>query len=251
LNTGAFKDHFSGHAGSYTRYRPAYPEGLFRCLAALTEEHASAWDCATGNGQAALGLTPWYARVEATDASAQQIAEAAPHPNVRYSVASAEASGLPDASADLITVAQALHWFDFERFYAEARRVAKPHAVLAAWSYELCQVTPEVDRVMEHLYASKLESYWPPERRHVENAYRDIPFPFTEISLPAFRMQAGWTLEHFLGYIRTWSAVRAYIGKNGRDPVEEMEADLTKAWGDATTAREIVWPLNTLAGWID
>jgi hypothetical protein len=251
MDTPGFKDHFSGHAGDYTRYRPAYPEGLFRTLAALTAEHACVWDCATGNGQAALGLAPWYAWVEATDASAQQIAAAAPHPKVRYSVAPAEASGLADASADLITVAQALHWFDFERFYAEARRMAKPHAVLAAWSYELCQITPAVDRVIGHLYADMLEGYWPPERRHVEAGYRDIPFPFTGISLPAFRMQAQWTLEHYQGYIRTWSAVRAYIRKQGRDPVEEIAADLAKAWGDAATSREIVWPLNILAGWID
>ena len=245
-----FKDHFSGHASAYTRYRPGYPAELFKTLAALAPDADRVWDCATGNGQAALGFAPLFARVEATDASAEQIANAQSHPKVRYSVAPAEASGLEARSVSLVSVAQALHWFDFGRFYAEVRRVAKPDALLACWSYELCEVTPAFDKVVERLYADLGDSYWPPERKHVEAKYRDIPFPFAEVVLPAIDMRASWTLEHYLGYLRTWSAVRAYIKKNGRDPVAEIEKELTRAWGDPAREREIAWPLNILAGYV-
>jgi SAM-dependent methyltransferase len=246
-----FKDHFSGHAGQYTRYRPGYPQDLFRSLAALAPDLECAWDCATGNGQAALGLAAHFSRVEATDASAKQIAEAVAHPRMRYSVAAAEASGLPDASVSLVCVAQAMHWFDLERFYAEARRVAKPEAVLAACTYESCRVSPVVDRITGGLYADVLGAYWPPERRHVELGYKDLPFPFTEIQLPAFHMQADWTLEHYRGDLRTWSAVQAYIRKNGKDPLQAIEADLAEAWGGAAAVHSVRWPLNLRVGWID
>ena len=246
-----FKDHFSGHAGQYTRYRPNYPQDLFRSLAALAPDLDCVWDCATGNGQAALGLAAHFARVEATDASAKQIAEAVAHPRVRYSVAPAEASGLPDRSVGLVCVAQAMHWFDLERFYAEARRVAEPEAVLAACTYESCSVSPDVDRITGGLYSGVLGAYWPPERRHVELAYQDLAFPFTEIRMPAFHMQADWTLEHYLGYLRTWSAVQAYIKKNGEDPVQAIESDLEKAWHGPATTRTVRWPLNLRVGWID
>lgn len=245
-----FKDHFSGHASAYTRYRPGYPAELFKALAALAPDADCVWDCATGNGQAALGFAPHFARVEATDASAEQIANALPHPKVHYTVVPAEASGLKDRSVSLVSVAQALHWFDFERFYAEVRRAAKPDALLACWSYELCHANSGVDAVVEKLYRDLGDAYWPPERRHVEAGYRDIPFPFPQVALPAFQMRASWSLEHYLGYLRTWSAVRAYIKKNGRDPVKEMETELARAWGDPSKELQIAWPLNILAGYI-
>jgi len=248
---GAFKDHFSGHAGLYTRYRPTYPPELFKALAALAPDLELAWDCGTGNGQAALALAEHFARVEATDASAKQIDAAAAHHKVNYVVAPAEASGLADGSVSLITVAQALHWFDFERFYTEVRRVGKEQAVLVAWSYELCRITPAVDRVMDRLYRDLLDGYWPPERRHVERGYQDIPFPFTQVELPTFHMRAGWTLEHFMGYVHSWSAVQAYRRALDRDPLTEVEADMAAAWGESHMTREIVWPLNILSGWVN
>lgn len=251
MGGNTFKDHFSGHAGQYTLYRPGYPQDMFRTLAALAPDLECVWDCATGNGQAALGLAGHFSRVEATDASAKQIAEAVAHPRVHYSVASAEASGLPDASVSLVCVAQAMHWFDLERFYAEARRVAKPEAVLAACTYESCSVTPEVDRITAGLYSGALAGYWPPERRHVELGYQDLPFPFTEIQVPAFQMQADWTLAHYLGYLRTWSAVQAYIRKDGEDPVRAIEQELAEAWADPAVVRTVRWPLNMRIGWID
>jgi SAM-dependent methyltransferase len=245
---GAFKDHFSGHAGLYTRYRPSYPPALFRALAALAPDLELAWDCGTGNGQAAVALAEHFARVEATDASAKQIEAAAPHPRVHYSVAPAEASGLETGRVSLVTVAQALHWFDFVKFYAEVRRVAKEQALLAASCYELCRITPAVDEIIDAFYRQTLDGYWPPERRHVERAYRDIPFPFTQVELPLFDMRVRWSLEHYLGYMRTWSAVQAYMRKNETDPVADIEAALQTAWGDGE--QEIVWPLSLLVGWV-
>ncbi len=248
----SFKDHFSGHAADYSRYRPgAYPDGLFKALAALAPDRDCVWDCATGNGQAALGLAAHFAQVEATDASDKQIAAATAHPKIHYSVAPAEASGLPDASVALVMVAQALHWFDLPRFYAEVRRVAKPQAVLACSCYMRCTVEPRVDAVTEELYNGILgDAYWPPERKHVERAYADLPFPFTEIALPAFRMQVDWDFEHYVGYLRSWSATQAYIKKNGKDPLELVGDELLKAWGDPKTARPVLWPMTVRTGWV-
>ena len=249
---GSFKDHFSGHAADYSRYRPgAYPDAMFKALAALAPDRACVWDCATGNGQAALGLAAHFARVEATDASDKQIAAAAPHPRIRYTVAPAERSGLADASVALVTVAQALHWFDLAAFYAEVRRVAKPGAVLACCCYMRCAVDPAVDAATERLYNGILgDAYWPPERKHVERGYADLDFPFTEIALPAFRMEVRWDLEAYVGYLRSWSATQAYIKKNGRDPLELVGDELMQAWGDAAMARPVLWPMTIRAGWI-
>ena len=249
----SFKDHFSGHAADYSRYRPgAYPDALFKALAALAPDRDCVWDCATGNGQAALGLAAHFARVEATDASDKQIAAATAHPHIRYSVAPAEASGLPDTSVSLVTVAQALHWFDLPRFYAEVRRVARPQAVLACSCYMRCTVEPRVDAVTEELYNGILgDAYWPPERKHVERAYADLPFPFTEIALPAFHMQVSWDFEHYVGYLRSWSATQAYIKKNSKDPLELVGDELLKAWGDPKSERPVSWPMTVRTGWVD
>lgn len=252
MKAHTFKDHFSGHAADYSRYRPgAYPAALFKALAALAPDREWVWDCATGNGQAALGLAEEFARVDATDASAKQIAAATHHPKVHYSVSPAEASGLADRSVSLVTVAQALHWFDLPRFYAEARRVAKAEAVLACWCYMRCAVDPGVDAATERLYNGILgDAYWPPERKHVENAYRDLDFPFTRIALPAFDMTVHWDLTAYVGYLRSWSATQAYLKKNGQDPVELVGEELMGTWGDPAASRPVHWPLTILAGWI-
>lgn len=252
MAANTFKDHFSGHAADYSRYRPgAYPAGLYKALAALAPDTARAWDCATGNGQAALGLAEVFERVEATDASEKQIAAAVPNPKIRYSVAQAEASGLPDKCVALVTVAQALHWFDLPKFYAEVRRVAKPQALLACSCYMHCRVDPAVDAAMQRLYEGILgDDYWPPERKHVERGYADLPFPFPEIELPRFDMEVQWPLEGYVGYLRSWSATQNYIKKNGQDPVELVGEELLKAWGDPETVRPVRWGLTTRAGYI-
>ncbi|HEX4299339.1 MAG TPA: class I SAM-dependent methyltransferase [Gammaproteobacteria bacterium] len=252
MSENAFKDHFSGHAVDYSRYRPgAYPAGMFKALAALAPDRERVWDCATGNGQAALGLAELFERVEATDASDKQIAAAVPHPKIHYAVAPAEASGLPDRSMALVTVAQSLHWFDLPRFYAEVRRVAKPQGLLACSCYMRCTVNPGVDEVTEQLYNGILgDAYWPPERKHVERGYADLAFPFTEIELPRFQMEVQWTLEGYVGYLRSWSATQNYIKRNGKDPLELVGDELLKTWGDPGIARTVLWPMTIRTGYI-
>ncbi|MGH8166255.1 MAG: class I SAM-dependent methyltransferase, partial [Woeseiaceae bacterium] len=200
----SFKDHFSGHADSYAAYRPTYPQALMRFLADCCEERRVAWDCATGNGQTAIALTPYFERIIATDASAAQIESAKAHAAIEYRVAGAESSGLPDRFVDLITVSQALHWFDLDRFFDEAMRVLVPGGVLSAWSYELCAVKPAIDAMILELYRL-IDRFWPAERRMVEDRYRGIELPMPAIAAPDFVMTAEWSADAMLGYLRTWS----------------------------------------------
>lgn len=246
-----FKDHFSAAATDYTRYRPSYPPALFAWLAGLTAAHERAWDCGCGNGQAAIELVEHYRMVEATDPSAEQIAQAAPHERIRYGVAPAEASGLATASCDLIVVAQALHWFDFARFYTEVRRVAQPGAVLAALSYGEVRVAGAADAPVARFYRETIGPCWPPERRYVDERYATIPFPFPEIVAPAFAMEVDWTLPHLLGYFGTWSAVKAYRQRHGRDPLVPLAEELAALWGDPAEVRRIGWPLALRVGRVD
>jgi len=240
-----FPDHFSGHASDYAEYRPRYPAQLYGFLADNCVENRLAWDCATGNGQAAMSLIRHFDQVIATDASGTQIAAAKPHPDIRYAVAMAEQSGLADASVDLVTVAQALHWFNKDAFLAEATRVLKPGGILAAWSYEKCRVDSNVDPVIEQIFA-EVENYWPAERRIVENRYRDVNYSWPSIEVPQYSMSEDWHVQQALGYFRTWSASKHYQQEHGRDPVSRHEAALRNAWGDAR--RAIGWPLTIKAG---
>jgi ubiquinone/menaquinone biosynthesis C-methylase UbiE len=240
-----FHDHFSAVANRYADFRPHYPPELFNYLATLVPLDALVWDCAAGNGQATVDLAKRFQRVVATDASAEQIASATPHSGVEFRVAPAEESGLPDESAGLITVAQALHWFDLEKFYAEADRVLTPGGILAVWAYGINVVEgDEANAVVQDFYGHTLDEYWPPQRRLVESGYRTIPFPFHELEAPAFRMETRWTLDQLMGYFSTWSAVNRYIKVNGRNPVEHLTETLRPLWGNAETARQIVWPLS-------
>jgi len=244
-------DHFSAVADGYARYRPGYPPALFDWLASLPARRRLAWDCATGSGQAAGGLAAHFRRVVATDSSASQIAQAAPHPGVEYRVAPAEASGLPDAGVDLVTVAQALHWLDLPAFYAEARRALAPGGTIAAWCYNLLDVEPRVNAVIGRYYSRVVGEYWPPERRLLEAGYRTLPFPFLELEPPPFEMSAGWTLDHLLGYLGTWSATQRYRRVRGADPVALVAGDLRAAWGDPEEARRVRWPLYLRVGYGD
>jgi SAM-dependent methyltransferase len=243
-----FKDHFSGHSGDYARARPVYPESLFAYLATLPRGREAVWDCGTGTGQAAHSLAAHFRRVIATDASANQASRAAAAKGVLYAAAPAERAPLRDASMDLITVAQALHWFDFPAFFAEAARVAKPGGAFAAWCYGNCKVTPEIDRAYYRLYEDIVGSYWPPERAHVENGYASIPMPFAPIAAPAFAIEARWDMEEFIAYLETWSAVQYYRKAGRGDPVALIREELAGAWGNPGEARLIRWPLAFKAG---
>jgi len=248
----AFKDHFSGNSADYAAYRPDYPAALFSFLADQSPGHALAWDCATGSGQAALGLASHFKGVVATDASADQIAQARPHPAVSYRVAPAEASGLATASVDLVSVAQAAHWFDLPAFHAEVKRVLRPGGVLALWCYQHLQVDPALDEIIGAFYGEQLDAYWPPERRHVEAGYRDLDFPYAELASPEFAMEANWNLDQLMGYFDTWSAVKAYRRVLAKDPLPELRESLSRVWSASgvslATAKNIKWPLSLRFG---
>ncbi|HTO77516.1 MAG TPA: class I SAM-dependent methyltransferase [Thermoanaerobaculia bacterium] len=243
-----FPDHFSEVAGEYAEFRPDYPPELFAFLASAAPGRRCAWDCATGSGQAAAGLAGHFARVVATDASARQIASARPHPRVEYSVAPAEASGLPDRSVELVTVAQAVHWFDGREFWAEVSRVLVPGGVVAVWCYHLFHLDEPVDGVIRRFYGDIVGPDWPPERKIVERGYRFLDFPFDEIAVPRFQMVKHWTFGQMVGYLRTWSAVRGYLRRVGEDPVAIVAADLATAWGDPERRRPLVWDLDLRVG---
>ncbi|MEO8189266.1 MAG: class I SAM-dependent methyltransferase [Acidobacteriota bacterium] len=243
-----FPDHFSGHASDYARHRPDYPESLFDFLAAASPARRLAWDCATGSGQAAMPLAARFDHVIATDASEKQIAEGGPDPRIDYRVAPAEESSVADRSVDLITVAQALHWFDRHRFWKEAERVLVPRGVIAVWAYDLPSVSGPVDPVVRRLAREVVGPWWPAERRIVDEGYGRLEFPFEELPAPAFRMQKSWTLADLLGYLRTWSATRRYLAAQGEDAVSLVERELSAAWGDSQTPRSLTWPIDLRVG---
>lgn len=238
--TTEFKDHFSGHAADYRAFRPEYPPELFAFLASVAPTRELAWDCGTGSGQAAVGLAAHFAKVFATDASAEQVKHAEPHPRVEYAVAPAERCPLPDHVADLVTVAQALHWFDFDRFYAEVWRVCKPGGVFAATCYYAPGVNPVVDPVLRR-WEDFIRPYWTSERKWVDDGFRTIPFPFPEIPAPHFELTIETDLRGFLGYLGTWSAAKQYAKAHQADPLDRIAPEFAAGWGDPATVRTVRW----------
>lgn len=244
-----FKDHFSDASAAYRRFRPTYPRELFEWLADRAPGTGLAWDCATGNGQAAAALRSRFEHVVATDASETQIAEAAPAAGVDFRVAPAERSGLGAESVDLVTVAQALHWFDIPAFFAEARRVLKPRGVIAAWTYQLTRIRPDVDAMVRELAETTLGEYWPPERALVDEGYAGIEFPFEPIGAPRFEMSAQWDLPTLAGYLRTWSSTKRFVAARGYDPVTSVEDALGAVWpGGGSLRVRVAWPLPLRVG---
>jgi hypothetical protein len=244
----SFKDHFSGHAGAYARYRPEYPVELFAYLASLTPHHAVALDCATGSGQAAIGLAQHFDLVVASDGSVSQLQNAQPHPRVAYIGNLAEQPALQDHSVDLVVAAQAAHWFDHERFHRQSRRVLRVEGALALWTYGLAYVSPAIDTIVQRFYSDVVGPYWPPERRYVESAYRDLPFPWREVAAPAFELKLQWGLDDFIGYIGTWSAVQRYTKARGENPLAALQRELAQAWNSTQEPRSVVWPLHLRVG---
>lgn len=243
-----FKDHFSKQAAEYAKFRPRYPTAMFEYLGTIAPARRLAWDCATANGQAAVGLAEVFDRVIATDASEKQIAEAEGHKRVYYRVAPAENSQIESATVDVITVAQALHWFDLARFYLEVERVLKPNGVFAASAYRFFHITPAIDDLVNRRYYDEIIGpFWPAERALIMN-FEQLPFPFPELETPLFEMSLDWTLDHLLGYLRSWSASQRFIAANNRDPLNEIADDLRAAWGDPTQSRRVVWALTLRVG---
>lgn len=247
----SFKDHFSGHAAVYRDARPLYPEALFAWLAEHAPARALAWDAGCGNGQASVALADRFARVLATDPSGEQIAHAEVRANIDYRVEPAEQCSLADASADLVCVGQALHWFDLERFHAEVRRVLKRGGLIAEWTYADCRVAPAIDVCKDRLYVDLTGPYWPAERMLVENGYRTLAFPFKTLPAPALVMTMAWNVEQFLAYLRSWSASQRYLTVLGHDPVALIEADLRAAWGESEIVRTVRWDFSLRVGRVD
>lgn len=242
-----FKDLFSAKAGEYARFRPRYPADLYAWVAAQPRERRLAVDVGTGNGQAAVELARHFERVVGVDPSAEQLANATPAANVTYRVGGAEATGVePGSSADLLTAAQAFHWFKQEAFFAEVRRVVRPGGCLAVWCYGLTAISREVDAAVHELYEDRLGPYWEPERRLVEQGYRLERFPFEEIAAPSFEMRLDWTIEQLIGYLGTWSPLKRYREARGADALAESLPRLRAAWGEAET-RAVTWPISVRA----
>jgi len=243
-----FRDYFSSQAKDYAQHRPHYPAAMFEYLASLAPSNELAWDCGTGNGQAALALAERFRHVIATDASAAQIESAFPHKRIAYRVEPAEKTTIPSNSVDLITVGTAVHWFDFEPFYAEIRRVGKANAILAVWTYHLPIIEQEIDHWLEGFYRETLAGYWPERIRYLDQRYRTLPFPFEEIHPPAFEMSAVWSLDNLVGFLASWSAVRKLVEEKGEEALEEQVKALESIWGENTGKRNIRWPLHFRIG---
>jgi ubiquinone/menaquinone biosynthesis C-methylase UbiE len=245
--TEQFKDYFSGASKDYALYRPHYPPELFAYLASLTRHHEAAWDCATGTGQTAKNLSSLYRAVIATDASQTQIVQAKDVldslQNISFEVTQAEHTNILSGSIDLLTVSQALHWFDLDAFSVEANRVLKSGGVLAVWAYDLMTIAPAIDDVMEYLYHTVLDGYWPVERKMIENGYRDIEFSLKEIQPPPFKMQQQWNLSQLLGYLQTWSSIRKQLQTTDGELVTTEFENISTLWGSADKRRTVSWPL--------
>ena len=243
-----FHDLFSRQASVYAAARPGYPRELYERVVAVAPGRSLAWDCATGNGQAARDLATYFDRVVATDASAEQIRHAMPVANVEYRVATAENSGLAANSIELTTVGQALHWLNHDRFHAEVRRVSVPGGILAAWSYGSCHAGPELEGSLREFEDGLLGPYWNPERRWVDEGYRTIPFPFPEIPMPTLELRVTWSLSQLGEYLSSWSAVARYRRERGVDPVAPFLERIVKLWGPPGHTRTVVWPLGLRVG---
>lgn len=244
----SFKDHFSTQSAIYRAARPRYAPALFAWLASQAPARGLAWDAGCGSGQASIGLATEFARVVATDPSAAQIAQAETASNIDYRVETAEQPSLDYASVDLVTVAQALHWFDLDAFHAQVRRVLRPGGIIAEWTYAHCSISTAIDAVTRQLYVDRLEHWWPAERRLVESGYASLAFPFERLAAPTFDLVAHWDLAAFLAYLRSWSATQRYLQAQGSDPVAELAPAFAAAWGDPHDVRVVRWDLALRAG---
>ncbi|USD65930.1 class I SAM-dependent methyltransferase [Vibrio sp. SCSIO 43136] len=239
---------FSDRSDLYEVARPLYPEALFEYLATLTPAHQQAWDCACGNGQAADSLVRFFDHVQATDVSPEQIANAKPNPRVHYSVTASENTNFGQHSFDLVCVAQALHWFDFEQYWPEVKRVLKPQGIFAAWGYTWPKVSDQIDPVFKQHLLDIVEPYWAKQNRLLWDHYRDIDIPFTRLEVPEINMQMSWTLDEFMSFLCTFSATRRCIADIGDAFVDQAYAELEKVWGDRLTKRQVDLEFILLAG---
>jgi ubiquinone/menaquinone biosynthesis C-methylase UbiE len=241
------KDLFTKQSEAYAKFRPSYPREIFDFLVTQVRERNTAWDCATGNGQVAASLAEHFKEVYATDISEGQLSKAIQKPNIVYRIEAAEKSSFNDSMFDLITVAQAIHWFNFEKFYSEVKRTLKPEGIFAVIGYTLPKVDEEVDSILTHFYENTLHGYWDDERKYIDEMYLTIPFPFHELQAPIFIAQYFWEAEQLIGFLNSWSAVQHYINKNNSNPVDLVADDLRKCWRP-NSKKTIIFPMMLRVG---
>ncbi len=234
-----FKDYFSIQSKEYSKYRPKYPDELFSYLSSLVSEHSTAWDCATGNGQAAIGLEPFFDKIIATDASSSQIEQAELHPKIEYHTATAENSGLESDSINLLTVATAIHWINTDIFYPEAKRIIKNGGVLAVWTYSESYVNEEVDKIYNKLSKDILAEYWPVENNKAWKFEEAVNLPFENIETPEFEIKLKWDFNEYINYLLTWSSTQNYIRETGKNPIDIVYDDFLAAWKDVNIKRDM------------
>ncbi len=244
------KDNFSRQSDLYAKFRPTYPQELYDFILGHIEKRNAAWDCGTGNGQTAKDLAKYFEKVVATDISEKQIQHAFPAENIFYSVQPAEQTSFSENTFDLITASQALHWFDVNKFYTEVKRVAKPGGWIAIWMYSLTNISPEINELVnvKH-YRETLGTYWDYERKHVDENYATLPFPFREIQCPGFEIKFEWTLEELKGYLNSWSALQKFISANQFNPVDDLVKQIRPFW--YREKMNIVFPVNMRMGRIE
>jgi SAM-dependent methyltransferase len=245
-----FPDHFSAHADGYAAHRPTYPSALIDYLASIAPRTSLAWEAGCGSGQLSGPLAERFDRVIATDPSAEQLARAAAHPRVEYLCATAEDSGLPDACADLAVAAQAAHWFDLEAYYAEVRRVCAPGGAVVLATYGGTRIAPDIDPIVAEFRRETLRDHWAPERRHVEDGYRSLPFPFEVVEAPAMEIRLEWRIDQVLGYVRSWSALRGVASDEAESMLAGLRRRIGPAWGESNAARTVTWPVSIRAGYV-
>ena len=238
---------FDLHSEQYARYRPQYPDMLFRWLQAAVSNHHRAWDCATGTGQAAGKLALLFDRVDACDINHSQLEAAERAANVFYLECPVEQSPYGDAVFDLITVAQSLHWFDFSRFWPQVERTLKPGGVFTAWGYDWFQVSPEVDDAMR-FFRAVIEPFWSSCSQLLWDGYRHVGMPLPALDTPRYQITMQWNLEQLLGYLHTWSATKLCVQSLGNHVLNDARQRLARGWGDAATVRRVVMPLHFIAG---
>lgn len=240
------KDNFSVQSAGYAQYRPTYPTELYDFLLSLVTNQETAWDCATGNGQVATALAEHFNHVLATDISQNQLSHAVQKENITYLLESSDKSSFADDTFDLITVAQAIHWFDFDAFYSEVKRTLKPFGIIAVFGYGVMKIDEKVDSVIHKLYKTILGQYWDDERSYIDQGYQTLPFPFQELPVPDLSIKTLWNFEQLTGYLNTWSAVQHFQKANGSNPLEEVIAELHLAWGEGN--KDITFPILLKVG---
>jgi SAM-dependent methyltransferase len=243
-----FADHFSNQAADYARHRPHYPAALFEWLSSLPDRRERALDVACGSGQAAVPLCEYFPRVIGSEPSLAQLQYAETHPAIDYICSTAEQLPFADQQFELITSAQAVHWFDHSRFNREVERLLKPGGVLAVWGYGLFSIEPAIDQLIEHYYSETVGKYWPPERHWIEKGYAGLPFPFETFDTPGFKIEVEWNLPQVIRYLFTWSATQHYMAEHDDDPLLELEKRLAEHWRDPSQPKTIHWPIHLLAG---